>query len=63
MAREVAPPEKQAEILRDQGNLYFKKERLGAAIEAYTEVRLPCTASFTPLFFLWVCFIAKYCNA
>jgi STIP1 family protein 1 len=38
MAREVAPPEKQAEILRDQGNLYFKKERLGAAIEAYTEV-------------------------
>ena len=30
--------EKQAEILKDQGNLYFKKERLAAAIEAYTEV-------------------------
>ncbi|CAK9194271.1 unnamed protein product [Sphagnum jensenii] len=42
MAREVAPPEKQAEILRDQGNLYFKKERLGAAIEAYTEAITLC---------------------
>ena len=32
----------QAEILKDQGNLYFKKERLAAAIEAYTEVMCQC---------------------
>lgn len=29
---------KQAERLRQDGNTYFKKERLGAAIDAYTEV-------------------------
>lgn len=29
---------KQAEILKDNGNSYFKKGRLLAAIEAYTEV-------------------------
>lgn len=37
MATKFVGVEKQAEILKDQGNLYFKKERLGAAIEAYTE--------------------------
>ena len=31
-------PNEQAEILKDQGNFYFKKEKLGAAIEAYTQV-------------------------
>lgn len=31
-------PENQAEILKDQGNSYFKKDKLGAAIEAYTQV-------------------------
>lgn len=40
MAREVATTEKQAEYLKDQGNIYFKKDKLGAAIEAYTEVYL-----------------------
>lgn len=29
---------KQAELLRQDGNLYFNKERFGAAIDAYTEV-------------------------
>ncbi|CAM6023986.1 unnamed protein product [Sphagnum balticum] len=42
MASAVAPPEKQAEILKDMGNLYFKKERFGAAIEAYTEAITLC---------------------
>lgn len=40
MAREVASPQRQAEILKDQGNMFFKKDRLAAAIEAYTEVFL-----------------------
>lgn len=40
MAREVATTEKQAEHLKDQGNIYYKKDKLGAAIEAYTEVYL-----------------------
>lgn len=31
-------PQKQAEILKDQGNMCFKKDRLAAAIEAYTQV-------------------------
>jgi hypothetical protein len=31
-------PKDQAELLKDQGNSYFKKEKLGAAIEAYTQV-------------------------
>eukprot|EP00249_Psilotum_nudum_P017149 c26182_g3_i1 orf=428-1378(+) len=34
---EITSSQKQAELLKDQGNLYFKKNRLGAAIEAYTE--------------------------
>jgi len=29
---------KQAEKLRINGNTYFKKDRFGAAIDAYTEV-------------------------
>lgn len=29
---------KQAEQLRKDGNLYFRKDRFGAAIDAYTEV-------------------------
>lgn len=29
---------KQAELLRKDGNHYFKKDRFGAAIDAYTEV-------------------------
>lgn len=29
---------KQAELLRIDGNNYFKKNRFGAAIDAYTEV-------------------------
>lgn len=29
---------KQAEQLRKDGNVYFKKDRFGAAIDAYTEV-------------------------
>lgn len=37
MAREIGSPEKQAEFLKDQGNQYFKKGKLGAAIEAYTQ--------------------------
>lgn len=32
--------QKQAEQLRKDGNHYFKKDRFGAAIEAYTEVLL-----------------------
>lgn len=31
---------KQAELLRKDGNHYFQKGRIGAAIEAYTEVPL-----------------------
>lgn len=30
---------KQAEQLRNDGNTYFKKDRFGAAIDAYTEVK------------------------
>lgn len=42
MSTRVASVDKQAEILKDQGNLYFKKERLAAAIEAYTEAITLC---------------------
>lgn len=34
----VSPSAKQAEKLRQDGNNYFKKDRFGAAIDAYTEV-------------------------
>lgn len=34
--------EKQAEAAKKQGNIYFKKEKLGAAIEAYTEAIALC---------------------
>jgi STIP1 family protein 1 len=43
MSHGFATAETQAEMLKDQGNRYFKKERLSAAIEAYTEV---CTSNF-----------------
>ncbi|KAK9282395.1 hypothetical protein L1049_005312 [Liquidambar formosana] len=33
---------KQAELLRQDGNLYFNKERFGAAIDAYTEAITLC---------------------
>nr|ADE76424.1 unknown [Picea sitchensis] len=33
---------KQAEILKQDGNTYFKKDRLGAAIEAYTQAITLC---------------------
>lgn len=33
---------KQAELLRQDGNTYFKKERFGAAIDAYTEAITLC---------------------
>lgn len=42
MATGIASGIRQAEILKDQGNLYFKKERLAAAIEAYTEAITLC---------------------
>lgn len=44
MAREVgSSPQKQAELLKDQGNRYFKKDRLAAAIDAYTEAITLCS--------------------
>ncbi|GAU37314.1 hypothetical protein TSUD_354710 [Trifolium subterraneum] len=33
---------KQAELLRNDGNIYFKKARFGAAIDAYTEAITLC---------------------
>lgn len=36
-------PQKQAEILKDQGNMCFKKDRLAAAIEAYTQAITLCS--------------------
>lgn len=38
----VLSAEEQANILKERGNLYFKKEKLGAAIEAYTEAITLC---------------------
>ena len=38
MAKGVSSAAVQAEQLKQDGNLYFKKNRLGAAIDAYTEV-------------------------
>ncbi|XP_024515422.1 E3 ubiquitin-protein ligase CHIP isoform X1 [Selaginella moellendorffii] len=37
MSAKIVSAAKQAELLKEQGNLYFKKERLSAAIDAYTE--------------------------
>ncbi|PKA51244.1 E3 ubiquitin-protein ligase CHIP [Apostasia shenzhenica] len=42
MAPVVASVAKQAELLRLDGNVAFKKERLGAAIDAYTEAITLC---------------------
>uniref|UniRef100_A0A7N1A413 E3 ubiquitin-protein ligase CHIP n=1 Tax=Kalanchoe fedtschenkoi TaxID=63787 RepID=A0A7N1A413_KALFE len=39
---DVLSAAKQAEQLRQDGNLYFKKDRLGAAIDAYTEAITLC---------------------
>lgn len=36
---------RQAELLKLDGNNYFSKNRLGAAIDAYTEVFLPISVS------------------
>lgn len=38
---------KQAELLKQDGNTFFKKDRIGAAIDAYTEVHF----QFWPLDF------------
>ncbi|GAB2282424.1 hypothetical protein Dimus_016968 [Dionaea muscipula] len=38
----LSTAEKQAEQLRQDGNTYFKKDRLGAAIDAYTEAIALC---------------------
>ncbi|GAB2254321.1 hypothetical protein Droror1_Dr00022130 [Drosera rotundifolia] len=38
----VSAAEKQAEKLRQDGNSYFKKDKLGAAIDAYTEAIVLC---------------------
>lgn len=40
---------KQAEQLRIDGNTYFKKDRFGAAIDAYTEVFF-LSSSFSLIF-------------
>lgn len=39
MAPVVATAAEQAEILRQQGKTFFAKNKFGAAIDAYTEVR------------------------
>ncbi|CAN0899144.1 E3 ubiquitin-protein ligase CHIP [Linum grandiflorum] len=38
----VLTPAKQAERLKEDGNVYFKKERFAAAIDAYTEAIVLC---------------------
>lgn len=38
MTKGINSAAEQAEQLKQDGNLYFKKNRLGAAIDAYTEV-------------------------
>ena len=40
-AMDAAAVAKQAEQLRQEGNFCFKKDRFGAAIDAYTEVNPP----------------------
>ncbi|CAH1417496.1 unnamed protein product [Lactuca virosa] len=42
MAKGVSSAAVQAEQLKQDGNLYFKKNRLGAAIDAYTEAITLC---------------------
>ncbi|KAK9057459.1 hypothetical protein SSX86_022294 [Deinandra increscens subsp. villosa] len=42
MARGVSSAAEQAEQLKQDGNLYFRKNRLGAAIDAYTEAITLC---------------------
>lgn len=43
---------KQAELLRNDGNNYFKKSRFGAAIDAYTQVLFGFFFGYRLLFFL-----------
>lgn len=47
MAPVPASVARQAELLKQDGNSYFKKERLGAAIDAYTEVCIPLLISLS----------------
>lgn len=42
MVKGVNSAAEQAELLKQDGNLYFKKNRLGAAIDAYTEAITLC---------------------
>ncbi|KAF3780686.1 E3 ubiquitin-protein ligase [Nymphaea thermarum] len=42
MAPTFASAERQAELLKQEGNTFFKKDRIGAAIEAYTEAITLC---------------------
>ncbi|KAJ0791351.1 putative tetratricopeptide-like helical domain superfamily [Helianthus annuus] len=42
MVNGVSSAAEQAEQLKQDGNLYFKKNRLGAAIDAYTEAITLC---------------------
>jgi STIP1 family protein 1 len=37
LEKKMSTANKQAEQLRQDGNFYFKKDRFGAAIDAYTE--------------------------
>lgn len=52
---------KQAEQLRQNGNTYFKKGRVGAAIDAYTEVGF-VIAYWLPSFFFLFYFIPLLCS-
>ncbi|KAL7201143.1 hypothetical protein ACSBR1_032951 [Camellia fascicularis] len=47
----VATASKQAEQLRQDGNTYFKKDRFGAAIDAYTEVSFSLSIYLIFLFY------------
>lgn len=57
---------KQAEQLRIDGNSYFKKDRFGAAIDAYTEVSsklfstlISLLAKMKTLGLLLICFVSR----
>jgi hypothetical protein len=40
-AADSAASKRQAELLKQEGNAFFKKDRISAAIDAYTGVRFP----------------------
>lgn len=42
---------RQAELLRNDGNNYFKKNRFNAAIDAYTEVSFKFSTFTNPFLF------------